>query len=53
MRGKNLKLKKNLKIQARSSKLKGKTQGLGGTRLFPLSKWFYKKRPVVVVPTLA
>ena len=43
MRGKNLKLKKKLKPQAKNSKLKGKSQGLGGTCLFPLPKWCYKK----------
>ena len=38
--GKNFKLKKKLKTQVKNSKLKGKTQGLGGTpRLFPLPKW--------------
>ena len=43
--GKNFKLKKKLKTQAKNSKLKGKTQGLGGTCLFPLPKWWYKKKP--------
>ena len=36
---KNLKLKKKPKTQAKNSKLKQKTQGPGGTRLFPLPKW--------------
>ena len=61
MRVKNLKLKKKLKTQVNNSKLKGKTQGLGGTCLSPLPKWCYKKKPelravveiVVVVHGLA
>ena len=45
--GKNFKLKKKLKTQAKNSKLKGKTQGQGGTRLSPLPKWCYKKKPAL------
>ena len=33
------KTKKNPKTQAKNSKLKQKTQGPGGTCLFPLPKW--------------
>ena len=46
LRVKNLKLKKKLKTQANNSKLKGKTQDLGGTRLSPLLKWCCKKSPL-------
>ena len=43
------KLKTQEKTQNSSKKLK--TQGLGGTRLFPLPKWCYKKKPAL--PSIA
>ena len=39
MEEKSQSLMEKLKTQAKNSKLKQKTQGPGGARLFPLPKW--------------
>ena len=41
--------RKKTQNSRKSSKLKQKTQGLGGTHLFPLPKWCYKKSLIYVV----